>query len=180
MAFRQRNGQATPRDREPERVQPVPEEYEGVNFPYRGTEQHGVPVPPNAKYDTREFEYEQPDTKVGYLPEDKEPDPIPVRIVQESARERLEWRCIQGSVGDAPVPIVDRLEARRSLAVKVMPDSPNGVYVGPTQDVKPYTGFYVAPGEKVELRSTERVWAISAVAGTVATYCVMYEFGVEL
>lgn len=183
MAYRQLPGQADSPSREPERVQPVPEQYEGVVFPYRGTEQHGVAVPDDARYNTREFQYpeESPDE---YLEPEPEPDPIPVRLVNRTARERLDWRSARIRVTDRAQTIVGRHDRRKRLRIKVHYQTDgvdsNPVWIGQDDSVKPYTGYQMDRGETLDpFTSTEDVWAICNPGESVEV-SVMYEYAVEL
>lgn len=183
MAWRQQPGQADSPKREPERIQPVTEEYAGVNFPYRGTEQHGVTVPENAKYDTREFQYpeESPDE---YMEPEPEPDPIPVRVVNSSARERLEWRAARIRVTDQATTLVGRHDKRRRLRIKCHYQTDgvdsNPVWIGSDNGVKPFTGYQIDRGETIDpFTTTEPIWGICNPGESVEV-SVMYEFAVEL
>lgn len=180
MSFRQRHGMQKPPESEPERVTPVPEHYKGVNFPYRGTNKHGVEVPEGAEYDTREFQYEMPDPDEitdEYMEPDDEPEPIPVRLVQESAREVLKLRTVRRNVTDQRSQIVNRMDSRRNLVIKV-DGGVSAIYVGDA-DVTTYTGFKLDQGEQITFRSTDDVWAVCA-DGDDSEISIMYEFAVEL
>lgn len=183
MAYRQLPGQADGPSREPERVQPVPEHYEGVNFPYRGTEQHGVAVPEGAQYDTREFAYPEEAAEVAE-PALPEPDPVLVKVVQDSARERLEWRAVRYRVTDQGQRILGRHEKRRGVRIKVhfQTDGVDSkpIYLGYDSGVQPYTGFQLDRGETLfPFTSTEDVWAICN-PGESVDISIMYEYAVEL
>jgi len=185
MVYRQLPGQADSPDREPEKVKPVPEHYEGVNFPYRGTEKHGVEVPKDAHYDTREFQYDEDEDEIDYLPEEPEPDPIPVKVVTDTARERLDWRAIRFRVTDVPQQILGRHDRRKAVRIKnhgLLNGEPNTtpVYIGNDPGLRPYTGFEIAPDEVLyPFLSTEDVWAV-APAGKQTELSIMIEFAVEL
>jgi hypothetical protein len=181
MAHRKLPGQADSRSREPERVQPVPEQYEGVNFPYRGIETHGVPVPENVKYDTREFAYpeEEPETPESALPE---PDPVLVRVVDRSARERYVWRCSQFTVTEQAQQILGRHDKRRNVRIRNQGGADGGasVYIGYDDMVKTYTGYLIPTFTEIfPVTSTEEIWAVCA-PGTDSTIYIMYEVAVEL
>jgi len=185
-SYRQLTGMQKPPNR-PDRLAPVPEHYEGTTLPYRGTETHGVPIPKDAEYDTREFEFKQDETKVAYLanPDDSIDEPIPVRLVQgESKRERLDWRPLRYRVTDRGQQIVGRHDKRRSLRIKVhfQTDGVDSkpVYLGPDSGVSPYTSFQLDRGETTDaLYTTEEVWAICN-PGESVEISIMYEYGVEL
>lgn len=185
-SYRQLTGMQTSPNR-PDRVAPVPEHYEGSNIPYRGTETHGVPIPKDAEYDSREFEFKQDETKPGYLPDpdDAIHDPIPVRLVQgDSKRERLDWRALRYRVTDQGARILNRHEKRKNVRIKVhfqtdgLDSKP--VYLGNDSMVAPYTGFQLDRGETLfPFDSTEDVWAICN-PGESVEISIMYTFGVEL
>lgn len=188
-SYRQLTGMQKSPDR-PDRVQPIPEKYEGVTLPYRGTNDHGVPVAKDVDYDTREFEYHQPDTEIGYLPDpDKDiPDPIPVRIVQgDSRRERLDWRAVRFLVGETAQQILGRHEKRRNVVISVHDVKSDGstentspIYIGNDNGLRPMTGYRIGPGRTFDsLRSTEDVWAVTD-PGSQVEISILYEFGVEI
>lgn len=177
-SYRQLTGQQTPPER-PDRVKPVPEHYEGVSFPYRGTENHGVD-PGNVDVDEHyEFAYEDEPQQIPTLPPEEEVDPVPVKVVQDSARERMDWRAARFLVKDVPQEIVGRHEKRKSLRIRVHGDT-NPIYIGPDSGLRPYTGFRIPAGtELYPFSSTENVYAV-ADSGTEVEISVLYEFAVEL
>lgn len=178
MAYRQLPGQADSPSREPERVQPVPEHYHGVNFPYRGTEQHGVAVPDDAHYNTRDFQYpeEKPDE---YLPAEPEPDPILVKVVQEHAREIRDWRTVRVAVTSPPTALVGKNDSRRNTRIKNM-DAANAIYIGSDNNVTSYTGYKISAGQEIPpMYTTEAIYATTG-DGTTAEIAVLYEFVVEI
>lgn len=178
MAYRQLPGQADgPRDR-PEAVQPVPEHYAGVNFPYRGTEQHGVAVPEGTEYNTRDFQYKEEEPEE-YLPGDPEPDPILVRVVQEHAREIREFRTVRIPVSQAPVQLVGKNLARRSTRIRNM-DTTNAIYIGPDPNVSAITGFKINGNQEPNpFVTTEAIYATTGDSSVVEV-AVLFEFAVEL
>lgn len=183
MAYRQLPGQADSSDREPERVKPVPEKYEGVNFPYRGIENHGVAAPKDAAYDTREFQWDE-EEQTDYEEPLPEVEPIPVRVVTENARERLDWRAVRIRVNDQAQRILGRHEMRRAVRIKVhwQTDGVDSlpIFLGNDAGIQPYTGFQLDRGEMLyPFLSTEDVWAICN-PGEQVEISIMYEFAVEL
>lgn len=102
-----------PPDR-PEPIDPIPEHYVGSNHPYRGIEDHGVAdtVKPDEfdGYDgTRDAYYEL---------QEPPKDVVPVRIVNESARERKIIRARSTVLSDQPVQILGRNPQRRKAILK--------------------------------------------------------------
>jgi len=185
-SYRQRPGQQTPIER-PDRVQPVPEHVEGPEFPYRGSETHGVDptADPNAYYENTEWD--DADDTEDPLPPLPEVDPIPVRIVQRDARERTEFRVQRFSVTDQVINLVGRHELRKNMRIRVHAFETDGitantdpVYIGADNGVKSYTGFEIAAGTtERDLTSTEDFWAICN-PGTAVEISIYYEFGVGL
>jgi len=183
-SYRQLTGQQTPPNR-PDRVKPVPEHYEGVSFPYRGTESHGVNPPkdidPEEYYDIQT----QDDGPNPYpvAPDIKEEDPIPVRIVQKSSRERRAWRGKQIAVTDQKIQILGRHEKRGKVVIRNTTMSTNNVYIAEDQSVSPYTGFILrnaaAVSGSLDLNTTEEIWAVCDT-GETATVFVAYEYSVDL
>lgn len=180
MAFRQLPGQGAPADPEKRPVEPRPESVEGVSFPYRGSEQHGVKADTNPDLYDDSGRYSlnfEPD--VVPAPIEPEDPPIAVRVVQEHRRERLEWRAGNVLVGEGKaLQIVGRLSARRRLTI-VNNDAANSVYIGADDGVKDYTGYELKAGQDVSFTSTEDVWAIAA-AGQTVKVSFLYEYAVEL
>jgi len=181
-SYKQLTGMQTSPNR-PDRVKPVPDTPKGPSFPYRGTETHGVAPTGSIDYDqyyeTQVWD-DGPD-EIPVLKPEEEPEPVPVRIVQGSARERLEWRATRLSVnGDGPaLQLVGRHDKRRSLRIRVHGDT-DPLYIGSDNNVRPYTGYLVPAGtELMPVYSTEEVYA-TAEPGTTVEVSVMYEYGVEL
>jgi hypothetical protein len=184
-SYRQLPGQQTSIDR-PDRVQPVPEHVKGPEFPYRGTETHGVD-PNNDPGEYYEGDsWDDTDDTERPLPPIPEVDPIPVRIVQHESRERTEFRVQRFSVTDQIQNLLGRHEMRKNLRIRVHAFKTDGtantdpVYIGADNGLKSYTGFEIAAGTtERDFSSTEDYWAI-ANAGTTVEISLYYEFGVEL
>lgn len=186
-SYRQLTGMQKSPNR-PDRVAPVPEDYEGASIPYRGTQGHGVEISKDAEYDPDDNKIEHDKANaIAYLPDpdDSIAEPIPVRVVQgESKRERLDWRPVRTRVTDQGQRIVNRHEKRRSLRIKVHYQTDgvdsNPIWLGNDAGVATYTGYQLDRGETlVDLHSTEDVWAICNPGESVEV-SIMYEFGVEL
>lgn len=177
-SYRQRKGQQTPPER-PDRVTPVPDTVEGVFYPYRGNENHGVAQPPTVDPD-KYYEADQWDD--GDIPEtlkpEPEPEPIPVKIVQETARERLDWRPVRFLVTETKQQVVGRHEKRRSIVIRNLATA-DTVYLGADESVSTYTGFALEQGKELELRTTEDIWAVCAATET-AEISIAYEYAIEL
>lgn len=160
-SYRQLLGMQTPPDR-PQAIPPVPEEYEGTSFPYRGIENHGVePTPgvdPELYYDRNSYDMD-PD-KFNTIPAEKEPDPVPVRIVNESARERFHFR-----VGTITIPttsdaleLCGRNDNRSLIRIRVPGSSPGSIVFGSTRSLSAGTVYTLAAGQEIEFRTTEPIF----------------------
>lgn len=144
---------------------PVPDNPAGANIPYRGVVDHGVPVQQEELPDEAHYWTGRP---VEYLPEETEPDPIPVRVVNQGARELRRFSATQPvlsfSNGNAvqQVRIAGRDENRTKLLIRVIgrTDFLQSVFVyigGP--GVTPYDGYLMTNNQELPLNTTEEVWA---------------------
>ncbi|QAX92941.1 hypothetical protein SEA_WHEEHEIM_33 [Streptomyces phage WheeHeim] len=188
-SYRQRKGQQTPIDR-PDRVKPVPDEIEGPNFPYRGANTHGVdqgPGNPDQYYENEQWDDGASATEMGYLPDDKIEEPVPVRIVSATGKERRDWRATRVVVTDQAQMILGRHDKRLRTVITVHPfaadettANTNPIYIGNDAGLRQYTGYRIGAGTTFDtLMSTEDVWAIAPV-GTSVEVSVITEFGVEI
>jgi hypothetical protein len=148
-------------------VKPIPEVYEGHNFPYRGTETHGV-----SPLYTNEVPPEQQEG--GMVPvqfhADQENKPVyDVRIVQESDKEFETWRTDQITVADAnPVQIANRNKRRTSLTIKNL-DAALTLYVAPNiMSAKATLAWPIGPGGTFALAVSDRVFAFSPTGAPIA------------
>lgn len=148
------------------RLKPIVEEYEGQNFPYRGTETHGV----NPLYDAPP----SPEAWEGGMVEidtsrlDEEPEKvIPVRIVAESTEEHESWSTQQYWVGNNPTQLAGRNTRRTALKIKNLSDTVV-IYVGPNEmSTRASLGYPVDPGEIFSLTGSDQLWAVSATSDQV-------------
>lgn len=190
-SYRQRKGQAASPER-PDRVKPVPDEIKGPNYPYRGSNTHGVDqgpagADPEAYYENDEWDDGANATEIGYLPDEKIEDPVPVRIVSATGRERRDWRATRVVVTDQAQQILGRHDKRLRTVITVHPfaadettANTNPIYIGNDAGLRQYTGYRIGAGTTFDtLMSTEDVWAIAPV-GTTVEVSVITEFGVEI
>lgn len=171
----------------PERAaRATPETYQekGVNFPYRGTETHGVPYESTIpdELEGRQFE-EVAQLPPHYMPEPRKPIPVPVKIVDDSACERREWMADQFLITDgsnnAPLMVVGRHDNRHFVIIRNM-DATNPVYIGPSSNVNSQNGFQI-PANTTSTRfyTTEAIYAACATGQTVQI-SVMWEYTVSV
>jgi hypothetical protein len=186
-SYRQTKGQADSPER-PDMVKPVPEQVQGPAFPYRGSNTHGVDptkgVNLSEYYENNEFDDEE-DTGQPLPPQD-ETDPVPVRIVQHSARELAQFRTVRFSV-TGPQQILGRHEKRSAVYIKVHKVLADGstvntdpIYVGSDSGISTYTGYRLDVGDNFPpINTTEDIW-VTCDPTKVIEVSVIYEFGVEL
>lgn len=163
----------------PEAIPPVPEVYQGVNQPYRGTQEHGVtpnaePHPTQADWDTREGRT--------YLKPEEEQEPVPVRIVQQHGAEFRRYRVHRMSVDNTRgVQLVGRNMARNSILVQNRDDVDSVFfYHDPIDPVSgPAIGFEIGPGEDHRIDSQDAVYIVGEGA-TLSTVQAIEYYSVEL
>lgn len=146
-------------------VEPVPETVAGPVFAYRGMETHGVepggPYRDPIDYDSRGV--------VVYEDEEEQPDPIPVYVVNQGAREIRDWRTIRTYAAtqgqSAKLVINDDYQSRRRSKVTVKNMDVSPVYIGHDQtSASPAFGFILGAGEKIDLNAQSQIWAVGTAA----------------
>lgn len=156
---------------------PVMEEYAGENFAYRGIETHGVQPTAKAADVVTDWAQDGRPVPVIYVQPGVEIDPVPVRIVNEGSDEVKRWRVSTAYAGIAPAQLVGRNIMRTNLKIRNLDDT-DTVYVSPDSTVSTFSGYPLAPGEMLELRSTDEVWAVADADETRLS--VLWEFTVEV
>jgi hypothetical protein len=163
----------------PEYIQPAPDRYGGVNFPYRGQQTHGVEPTETAPGSPENFEGGTIEVAYPAAPEDVIP-PVPVRIVEtDTGHEFTQWRTTQAFANPNPVRILSRKEGRERVTVKNI--SNGDVWVGPDSNVSPMSGFLLeggasAHGSLTLERCEAEIWAMTADIGEPLQLCIVYEF----
>lgn len=157
-------------------IEPVPEHYAGLNFPYRGTETHGVPptveprpVPSHAEVVETEFNPPLP-----------EPEPIPVRVVTTGGRELRRSRIFQGKANAGRCnQIVGRDDLRYKVKLKNLGTS--NVFVGNKDSTaNANEGWPLAQNEVFESETQDELWVLSSHATDAMTVAVSVVYGAEL
>lgn len=169
----------------PQAIPPVPEEYEGTNYPYRGIESHGVAETPGV--DPEEYyEHDKWDAGPAHpasLEAEKEPDPVKVKVVNETARERFAFRAFQFPAnGLTAQQFLGRNDKRSVVKIKLVTGGSTNVIVGHDNGVKPTTGYIIQPGQETSIRTTEELFCIADKGGATdyVTFHVLEEVSVEL
>ena len=137
-------------------------------IPYRGIETHGVK--PDAVPDVDPDEADYGATRaVPIEPEDKEPDPIPVKIVSgDSAKEINKWSTYREvATGNSRVArrVVGYDENRSGGQLKNM-HAADTLYVFPDNFTDIGYGWPIAAGATFDLSDTE-VWALAGGANDI-------------
>lgn len=154
-----------------DKVRPNTEHYAGVNNPYRGTQDHGVPV--------KDTSHQIPDFNdpelVEYEDEVTEHEPIPVRIVSESAREIRQWRQTQEYPRENPQRVVGEWDKRTSLKITNL--GPDVVYISPDSNVSLMSGYPIPVGKEISMVTTDDVWAVAIGENdNTATLAILMEY----
>lgn len=161
---------------------PVPETVRGDVNPYRGLDPHGV-APSEQWSDVPAFDGTR---LVEYPPEKEEPDPIPVRIVQEGPKELRTFR-----VRAFPLPtnglvsqVLGAHEWRSTVKIKntgtvtaYILDSPSG---GSSIGSAPMNGYPLAQNESVDLTAQTAVYACNDGSTTVPILVIIEQYTVNL
>lgn len=155
--------------------EPRAEDYAGDNNPYRGIQNHGVS--PSA----------QPSDVPGWdgaalvpvEPDEPPQEPVPVRIVNESAHEIDAWNGTTFFLNrpNEPVLIAGQLETRKSL--NVTNEGPDPVFLHPSNNGSVgLAAVRLAPGGSFSLDNGAEVFAFVDGA-TTALVRVVWEYTVE-
>lgn len=158
---------------------PIPDDPAGTNLPYRGAVDHGVPFQETELADEAHYHTGRP---VEYMPEEADAVAIPVRIVQESARELRQFSTdivelnVTGQVN--PITRLAPRDERRSK-ITIRNNTAGDAFIG-TSDLRwngteSSNGFVLGQDESISLETTEPVYAVAAV-GTNVQLSLLIEF----
>jgi hypothetical protein len=170
---------ATP-ERIPEYIEPAPDRYGGVNFPYRGQQTHGVEPTDTAAGSPENYEGGTVEVAYPPAPGDIIP-PVPVRIVEtDTEHEYTQWRTVQAFASGAPTMVLSRKEGRERVTVKniSITGTDTHVWIGPDSNVSKMSGFRVeSDGGSVTLERCEaEIWAVSDDPTKTLPLCILFEF----
>lgn len=162
-------------------VTPIAERYAGENLPYRGIENHGVPVfDKPGPLDADELDYEK--EEAFDYPSDPQGDqrPVPVYVVNNSPVEQKRWIPSQSPVADIEaVRLAGQDRRRTKLRLKVLATT-DSVFIGNQPNVSSSTGVIIEGTDGwIDLVTTDEVWAICA-SGDSTTVHVIAECWTDL
>ncbi len=146
------------------------------NNPYRGSEMHGVqPTGDQYTKSADEWDFYSPAEE----PAPHLPDPIAVKIVDESPRELRGFRAYQTTVNAQPSTIATKQPRRKKLAIQNMSATVT-VFIGQGVNVNAFEGWPILPGAIYSFEQVERaVWGVSA-DGSQVQIAVIQEHVEEL
>lgn len=191
MTYKQQGGMASSSvHSDVEHVTPEPDRPEGVVFPYRGIENHGV-KPDYAPQPYVDDEWPEDSEEPHYEPGPTEDDPIPVRVVNQFVKEFQDFRTftayvpmITGQALNQNGVIVGRLDPsqnqRRVIHIQNQ-DATKSLFIGSDNTVSAGNGYRIGPNSELAfpITSESEVWGTSS-DGTQIAVGVLIEFGVEL
>ena len=141
----------------PPGMAPVPIGYRGQNFDYRGQQTHGVaPMEPMSRVSD-----EGGMVPIDVIPREPTPEPVPVRIIDDSPDDYKVWQTWQDYARPIASRVVQRREGRSTVKLQNISQTV-ALYIGPTSSVTNYTGWRLAPGAVFTLECEAEIWAISA------------------
>lgn len=184
-----------------QQVTPVAETYAGNNHPYRGIEDHGVPDTVDPHDPHMEFDNEASHLIV-YDETVPEPEPIPVRVVNQAGGRRIGFRTFRTVVpiDGTPIQILGRNDKRRNLTILNNGDRSVAIAPKPGDLVtKPSgtapagnpggggNGYVIYAGNTITfaMQTTEEIWACksadtNAAALAVEELVIYYEYEIEV
>lgn len=163
-------------------LNPIPDRAEPINFPYRGSNTHGVEVEarPWIPQDADEQSW------TGEAPYDATPYPlipVPVEIVNRSAGEIREWRTVLSSASKLSSNRIAGANPRRTrMRIKHVntADATAIVFIGHDGAMSNLSAWPLSPGESVEITTEGEVWALlnSAATNPTADVAIILEMTV--
>lgn len=141
-------------------LQPIPDRIEPVNFPYRGQEQHGVEVEgkPWIPKDADEQSWE---STVDYAEPERPLEPVPVRIVSETARETKHWRAWRHTAEQNATMCAGRNLNRTRIRIRNM-STDTDVFISGDSNCSVYAAFPLPFGTEIVLETETEVYCVTA------------------
>lgn len=158
----------------PQYIVPAPDRYGGVNFPYRGSQDHGVPPTETAVGSPDDWEGGR--VEVAHTPPEDAVVPVPVRIVTGAAREYKHFQTWQDSITEQPRMVVGQQLGRTFAAITIVGGAI--VYLGASSSVREDSGFPIGLANldpKFVTTGEAPVWAVCK-PGEVSVIAVHTEY----
>ena len=165
MAWGKTGGKFRKPEGSTETLEPTPDRFGAVVFPYRGIEQHGVEADRGPVLPSEEWVVD-PAAAADLLKERPDVEPTPVRIVQESSKEIQDWRSGQTVLTANPSLVAGRNKRRSTVRIKNL-SATVAIYVGNTVGVSTVSGYPIAANGELQINSEEEVYGISADGSSV-------------
>lgn len=159
----------------PHYTDPILESYSGSNHPYRGIEQHGVAD--TASPDDPTPEWPNGTRSVVYADIPKEPDPIPVKIVQEGLSERRRLRTLQYALSPGQVARIVSANPNRTK-VRIKNTAAFTIYFSDMESVSAFMGYPLNQNETLDLDTQDELYAFNPDAVNTATVAIVDQFSV--
>jgi hypothetical protein len=152
----------------PDRVRPVMDRVAGVNFPYRGSETHGVDPTDSVDIDPEEADYGTT-VAVPLEPETEDIEPVPVRIVSASSKELRTFRVIREYCrGNEPARrIIGQDENRTTVRIKNLHAS-DLLYISDMGFNDVGMGYPIAGGQELEVSAETAIYAKASAANDIS------------
>lgn len=183
MSYKQQGGMASSSVHD-EHVAPVPEHIEGVVFPYRGIENHGVkPAGPVPEY--VDDQWPEDDESPHYAQGPTEAEPLPVIVVNQYKREFQKIRAFTAYASDQngnPSCIVGRVDPSYKRVVHLQNQHATlTVTIGSGEQINANNGYQIRPNSELSFPLTcdSEIWAVSS-NGSQVPVGVLIEFSTEL
>lgn len=149
----------------------------GWVMPYRGFAAHGVDPNSSPPQDVPADLFDQAEAPVY---QEKVPEraeiPVPVRIVQEGAKENKEWFSGQEVAGPTASMIASRDDRRTRLTIKNI--GAVTVWIGPDARTNKASGYPLSANETQTFNGWGAVWALTD-DGSTQSIAVIGEYVVE-
>jgi hypothetical protein len=158
-------------------VEPVLEDYDGDNNPYRGTQTHGVePTSPERQYDNGRTHEREP---LVYKAEKEPADPIAVRVVGEQSSERPIFRTDRYTLtASQPAQLLGWDDRRQSVKITNVSDTET-VRIASNGDDLNIRGYPLDPGKDLTLSrgGQSPIYAVADADGV--TVALLWETSVD-
>lgn len=173
--FPEPHGSTTP-------LEPIPDRVEPVNFPYRGSETHGVPVE-GRPWIPRDAEAQSWEGEEVYDPASAPIEPVPVIIVNESGHEIRSWRAWHHIATPTPSLLAGQNPRRSRIKIRNL-GSPTGdpigatIYISHESNAHIFSSWPIPPAGELTLETEEEVYCITPAGSLDVEVAVISEHAI--